>query len=255
MVRFTGKGATVLLMAVLSIGSIGSAATVSDEFARANTLYEQKEYEAAIETYTGIVRAKVESAALYYNLGNAYFKHGDLGHAVLYYLKAKRLDPSDEDILSNLRFARQFSRVQMEGVQLNPINSFMVSLVDPYRLDTLAWLSSAIFVMLIIFLILRLGLGIVGTGLRAAITGILVVLVVSVSLTTFKYRHDYLTQRGVIIAEEAPVFTGPSDQSDIELQGAPGVVFEILSETDDYYNVLFENKRRGWVDKQLVAEI
>ncbi len=255
MVRFTGTGATVLLIVAMSIGSIGSAATVSDEFARANSLYEQKEYETAIETYTGIVRAEMESASLYYNLGNAYFKHGDLGHAVLYYLKAKRLDPSDEDILSNLRFARQFSRVQMEGVQLNPINSFLVSLVDPYRLDTLAWLDSTFFVVLVMFLILRLGLGIIGSGLRAAIIATLTLLLVSVSLTTIKYRHEYLTRRGVIIAEEAPVFSGPSDQSDIELQGAPGVVFEILSETEDYYNVLFENKRRGWVDKQLVAEI
>jgi hypothetical protein len=59
----------------------------------------------------------------------------------------------------------------------------------------------------------------------------------------------------VIVAEEAPVTTGPSPQSDLELQGAPGLIVEIVGETPDYYNVLFENKRRGWLKKDLVAEI
>jgi uncharacterized protein YgiM (DUF1202 family) len=59
----------------------------------------------------------------------------------------------------------------------------------------------------------------------------------------------------VLIAEDCPVTTGPSEQSDVELEGAPGLVVEVLDESGDYYNVLFENKRRGWIRKELVAVI
>jgi len=247
--------AAFVLGLLLSGVQVNSAETYIDEFARANALYEQKDYTSAIQAYSRIVNEGWESASLYFNLGNAYFKEGDLGHAILYYLRARRLDPSDEDVIHNLEFARRFSWVQMEGVQLNPIKSFMVSLVDPYRIDMLAWATSACFVLLFLFLIVRYGLGINNSGVRVGMVLSLVLLVVSFSLATFKYRHDFLTRRGVIISEEVPVRTGPSERSDIELQGSPGLIVEILDETDDYLNVLFENKRRGWVKKDLVAEI
>ncbi len=143
----------------------------------------------------------------------------------------------------------------MEGVQLNPVNSFLISLVEPSRIDSLAWASSGCFVLFFLFLLIRFGLGISTPGVRVGIILALILLVVSTSLTTFKYRHEFLTRRGVIVSEEAPVKTGPSEQSDIELQGASGLIVEILTETGDYYNVLFENKRRGWIEKRLVAEI
>jgi len=227
----------------------------TEEFTAANKFYEEKDYPSAIRLYLGVLNRHGESAALYLNLGNAYFKAGDLGHAVLYYTRAKRLAPTDEDIAHNLEFARQFSRVRMEGVQLNPINAFLRSIVDPYQLDSMAWLTGALFIVFMLFLTIRFGLGVVSPVARIGATVALVFLFVLGGLTSFKYRTDFLTRWAVIIADECPVRTGASEQSDMELQGAPGLIVEIMSETSDYYNVLFENKRRGWVKKELVAEI
>lgn len=226
-----------------------------DEFNKANKFYEDKDYDSAIRTYESILDNRIESAALYYNLGNAYFKKGDLGHAILYYMKAKRLAPSDEAIRHNLDFARQFSRVRMEGVTLNPIDSFIGSIVDPYRLNTLAWISSLCFILLFVFLILRYGIGLWNSYTKVGAILSLVLLVAAAGLTTFKYRSEYLTERAVIIAEESPVYTGPSSQSDVELDGAPGLIIKIIDQSGDFYNVLFENMRRGWIKKDLVAVI
>ena len=247
----------VAIVASLSLAATAPvvAVPVSEQFAQANRFYEEKDFDRAIEAYESVVAQGVESAPLYFNLGNAYFKNGDLGHAILYYLRAKRLDPSDEDINHNLVFAKQFSRVRMEGVELNPINTLLLSLVDSYRLESLAWVSSGCFILLVLLLIVRLGLGIRTPAVRLGAVLMLIPLVVSVSLTTFKYRHEFLTRRAVIVADEAPVRTGPSEQSDIELQGAPGLIVEIQAETPEYYNVLFENKRRGWIKRQSVTEI
>jgi tetratricopeptide (TPR) repeat protein len=243
----------VLVFILVSVSSL--SASPQDNFTAANKAFENKQYPEAISKYSAIIAGGVESAPLYFNLGNAYFKNGDLGRAILYYLKAKRLDPANEDIKANLDFARRFTSIQMEGVQLNPINNFVASLVDPYRLTSLAWISSLFFVLFVSTLILRFGLRIDNGLIRIGAIAALVVLVAASSLTTFKYRNDYLTKQGVIVAEQCPVRTGPTDQSDIELQGAPGLVVDILAESSDYYNVQFENMRRGWVKKDLVAEV
>ncbi len=231
------------------------AADVNAEFEEGNKFYEQRDFPSAIRIYESIVHDGVESPTLYYNLGNAYFKSGDIGRAVLNYLRARRLDPSDPDIQHNLDFARRLTRVDMEGVQLNPISSFLESVVRPYRLNALAWVSSILFVLLVLALVARFGLGFRLTTLKIATWAVAVLLFASAGLTTFKYRTDYLTRRVVIVAEEAPVRNGPTENADVEFQGAPGLVAEIVRTSGDYYNVLFENKRQGWIKRDLVAEV
>lgn len=243
----------VLAAAALFGGSL--AAAPADLFARANDAYQSRLYDSALALYGKLEQQGVESASLYFNIGNTYFKNGDLGHAVLYYLRAKRLAPGDDDILSNLEFAHGFTRVQMEGVELNPISSFLESAVGPYRLNTLAWMTSFFFVLLMGLMIGRFGLGYRNSILKAGMVTTLVLATVAAGVTTFKYRNDYLTRRGVILAEDAAVRTGPSRELEIELQGSPGLVVEILDQSGEWYNVLFENKRRGWIRKELVAEV
>ena len=244
-----------VMVLILSATGVGRASDVKTAFEEGNAFYEQRDFESAIRVYESIVHGGAESATLYYNLGNAYFKSGDIGHAVLNYLRAQRLNPSDEDIVHNLEFARRLTRVDMEGVQLNPITSFIESVVDSYRLKLLAWLSSVLFVLFMLALVVRYGIGLRLTALRIGTMVLAVLLVGSAGLTTFKYRIDYLTSRVVIIAEEAPVRNGPTENADIEFQGAPGLVAEIVRRSGDYYNVLFENKRRGWIKRDLVAEV
>ncbi len=248
-----------IIIALLSVFvlliMISSATANVDKFDEANKYYETKDFDKAIETYNEILSKGMESAALYYNLGNAYFKKGDLGQAVLNYQRAKRLDPTNEDLIHNIEFTEQFTQVQMEGVQLNPITTFTESIVEPYKLNTLAWVSSMIFLVFCLLLILRFGLGIQNSSQRVSTTVIIILLVIVSGLTTFKYRNDYLTRRAVIIAEDSTVLNGPTANSDIEFQGAPGLIVEIINEAGDYYNVLFENKRRGWIQKELMAEI
>lgn len=245
----------VLKIALVVVASFQYGAAQTDEFAMANKFYEEKDYDNAIRMYKSILAQGWESGVLYYNLGNACFKAGDLGHAVLYYMRAKRLAPSDEDVTHNLKFAKQFSRVRMEGVKLNPIHTLFASMVAPYRLEHLAWLSSAFFILSLLLMMLRYGFGFNNTLLRLAGIAGIVLLIVSVGLTSFKYREDYLTERGVIIEEECPVYTGASERSEVDFQAAAGLVVEIMEEDGAFWNVLFENKRRGWIRKDLVAEI
>ena len=174
-----GKRLILVVMLLLISTSLFGADNPPDEFVAANKFYEEKDYASAIRLYESIINQGNESAEIYFNLGNAYFKSGDLGYAVLYYIRARRLSPADEDIRHNLEFARRFSKVQMEGVQLNPINTFFDSLVDSYRLDLLAWVSSAFFVLFVLILVVRYGIGMNSTLVRLGIVVSLIFLVLT----------------------------------------------------------------------------
>ena len=74
-------------------------------FYKGNTLYEQGSYADAISEYSKLLGQDIESGHLFYNMGNAYFKKGELGQAILHYEKAKRLIPRDSDLKLNYKFA------------------------------------------------------------------------------------------------------------------------------------------------------
>lgn len=68
--------------------------------------YAQGRYQQATEAYHQVVAAGVESGALHYNLGNAYYRLGEMGEAVQHYEKAKRFRPGDARIAHNLDMVR-----------------------------------------------------------------------------------------------------------------------------------------------------
>ncbi len=252
------KTRLILAIALLAFiaGSTSAAAQTADElFKQGNDLFKAKEYDSAVTIYSKVVSMGLASAPLYFNLGNAYFKAGDLGRAILYYERARKLNPDDPDIQGNLDFAKRFTSIQMEGVQLNPISSLFDQIVRPYRLNTLAWVTSGFFILLFLLLTARFGFNNRGALVRIGITVGLILLFVTALLTTVKYEKDYRTETAVVVGDDAVVRTGPSLLSDKELDASPGLVVEILDESGDFYNVLFENKRRGWIEKDLVAVI
>ena len=74
-------------------------------FDRANNLYRNNKFEDAAKDYKKLIEEGYESAELYYNLGNAYYRQGNIGYAILNYEKALKLEPNDEDIIHNIALA------------------------------------------------------------------------------------------------------------------------------------------------------
>ena len=77
----------------------------SARFFNAGSLYKQGDYEGATKQYEEIINNGLTSGYLYYNLGNNYFKKGDLGRAILNYERARTLIPRDSDLESNYHYA------------------------------------------------------------------------------------------------------------------------------------------------------
>ena len=86
--------------------SVVIASQPGDTMQKGNTYYREGDYNKAIEEYKKLVDEGYVGTSLFFNLGNANYRIGKIGYSILYYEKALKLSPSDEDVKHNLDFAR-----------------------------------------------------------------------------------------------------------------------------------------------------
>ncbi|NUN10602.1 MAG: tetratricopeptide repeat protein [Ignavibacteriaceae bacterium] len=96
----------VLFFSVSVSTHLFASGTLTSRIDSANKYYKKSDYVSAIRVYEEILHGGTVSAALHYNLGNAYYRTGKPGYAILNYERGLRLNPSDEDLLHNLEIAR-----------------------------------------------------------------------------------------------------------------------------------------------------
>ncbi len=240
---------------IILIASSAYGFNADSLFNSAGNYYQNQDYDEALKIYIEIEQKNYQSAPLYFNIGNCFFKKGKLGYAILYYLRAQKLNPGDADIETNLEFARLFMPTRLEGIKINPVMAFLDMIVDSYTLNLIAWVASVLFILLILYLSVLMFLQWRGLIIRIFVYIMIFLVLVSSGLASYKFRTDYLTEKGVIVADETRILSGPGEDNDVEFVGVYGLTFEIEKETDNYYLVLFENKRKGWVKRGDVEKI
>lgn len=117
--------ATGLLLFVFAV----AGAQHTELFEEGNELYNEGEYQLAIERYRSISDQGVHSPELYFNIGNAYYKLDKIAPSILYYEKALLLDPNDEDVKVNLEYARNMTIDDIEELPQSALSKLTRSVV------------------------------------------------------------------------------------------------------------------------------
>ena len=125
------------------IGSIDTYAEKSinhyDElFNEANEQFKNGKFQHAINTYKKIENAGFQSAALFYNKGNAHFKLNDIPGAILYYERARMIAPTDKDIAFNLKLANQRITDKTDALPTLFYESWWMAMKNTKSIETLA---------------------------------------------------------------------------------------------------------------------
>ena len=92
-----------LVLTLVTLCAFSSAEQLN--LAKANKAYSIGSYSVAADLYQKIADAGYVSPELFYNMGNTCFKMNDYARAILWYERARRLDPGNEDINFNLNVA------------------------------------------------------------------------------------------------------------------------------------------------------
>lgn len=118
-------------------------------FAQANAQYAEGNYAEAAATYQEIL-AEQPTAEVYYNLGNAYFKQGELGQAILAYERALRIDPSYKDAKYNLQFAQSRILDNIEDTQSFFLSNWLKAIRNALSMQTWMVVSIALFILTLV---------------------------------------------------------------------------------------------------------
>ena len=97
----------IILFLLFLVSFANASESIDSTFKKANDLYNKGDYEQAVQSFESIVNQGNESADLYFNIANCYYKLGKVAPSIYNYEKALLLNPDDEAIQTNLSFAQK----------------------------------------------------------------------------------------------------------------------------------------------------
>jgi tetratricopeptide (TPR) repeat protein len=233
------------LFAILGVFRINAAMTET-EFDAANKLYGQGKFAEAAAAYDKIIQTGIRSPALYFNLGDAYFRSSQIGRAVAAFRSAAIVTPRDPDVRANLQFARN----QVSGPTL--LRNRWEGWISHLSLNEWTWLSVVSFWLLFMVLIARqFRPQWRNNGLIFCVA--LAVLFFGAGLGLMTMMHQ--EKVAVVTAHEVAVHNGPFEESPSSFTANDGAEFEILDQKDDWFQVTDRRGRIGWLKRELVAAV
>jgi len=249
--------APLLLAAVLGGTLAAGAVQAQDphgEFYRGNQAYKDGNYDEAVRAYEGVIASGRASGALFFNLGNAHMKKGELGRAILNYERALRLLPNDPDVMANLAYAREQAKDEAEPAPL--WWRLLFPLAERARTATLAWAWTGLWALFWAVLALRFAWPqrrqVVG---RAAWAVGLVAVVVGASLAARLAEVDLQGAAVVVQKGEAPVRFEPSEAGTEHFKVGEGTHLEVTQEQGDWVQVRRRDGRRGWLHATVIGRV
>ncbi len=239
----SGPGATVP-------GPASLAGDPREHFATANRLYEGGRFAEAAATYGAMAAAGYVSPSLYFNLGNALLKAGQLGEAIVYYERARALAPRAEDIRVNLTYAR---RLTVDVLPEAGGSAFLGGLV---RLKDSISAAEALLAAAIAWWVTAAALALarVRPGLRRLAQVFLVVgllgLLGAGGLAGIKVHEAEAGRRAFIVIPEVAVRSGPGDTFTARFTLHEGTGIEVLREAGDWTEIQLTETMNGWVPRE-----
>ena len=244
-----------MLLSLLSVFWLLPLSTVfaqspEETFDQANQHYQQARFSQAIDLYESILDNGFVNGELYYNLGNAYYKTGDLGKAVLNYERALKLMPNDEDLKHNLQLANLVITDRIEPTPRLFLWDYWDSMKAAFSLDALTWIGYALFVLLVgsvcVIILARSyevrRLGLFGGSISTAL------LVLSIVLFVGKIGELNRTDAAVVTAKITTVKNSPDTKSSDAFVLHSGVKVTITDSVGDWMKIRLADGKVGWME-------
>ncbi len=247
----------VFLLIISLITALNIAASPVDSLKAANKAYAANEYEKAAEMYESILDSGYESAALYYNMGNAWFKNNNIPKAILNYERAKLLAPNNEDIQFNLELANQFVIDKIEPLPQPFFVNWGKQLINIFSSNQWAIISIAAFVFtLVLALVYLLSRRIV---LRKTAFGVSVLLLI-IAIVTFAFSARQKSRvsksdHAIIFNPTVTVKASPDEGGTDLFVIHEGLKVEIEQKLNNWVEIKLEDGNSGWVKNEVLEEI
>ena len=247
------RGTLVLLTLLFLFPTTIQAVTKQD----ADAEYSKGNYQQAIKDYEELLKAG-ESAEIYYNLGNAYYRTENITRAVLSYERALLLNPADDDIRFNLQMARSKTIDKITPESEMFFFTWYRSLVNLMTIDGWAHLAIASIILTLILALVYLFAGHLTLRKIGFYGGVLFLIIFLLSnLFAFQQKQMLMKRNGAIVTapsvtiKKTPV-ANSADQGVIH----EGTRVDIIDDTmRDWKEIHLADGREGWIPATQIEKI
>lgn len=242
----------------IMFAALSLAVSAQTDKIAADSAYVKGDYKAAIEIYESLAANNGESADVYYNLGNAYYKSENIAKAVLNYERALLLNPDDEDIRFNLELARGKTVDKVAPEYKFFLMEWLEGIINLLSISAWSVLAVVSFVVMLLTLLLFL----FGKSVSTKKTGFIIALF-SLFITIFAnlsalHRYHYLTERNdaVIMEPSVTAKSTPSNSGTELFVIHEGRKVKISDDSmREWTEIELEDGNKGWIPSSSLERI
>jgi len=239
------KWLSVMVLMIMFAGSLPANITLT----QAEEAYDKKHYKTAISLYEQLLKEGYTSYQLYFNLGNAYFKNGNLGYAIHAYEIARKLEPDDEDIKINLSMANAKTIDKIDTKE-----NFFITAVKSNILSTLstpAWAWLNIVSLLIAALSFFMFYILASASLKRLFFGISMVFAFTFLMSYFlggsAVKSKSENKFAIILQKEVKIMNEPNVSATTKFRLHEGTKVRVVENNGDWMLIKLENGNEGWL--------
>lgn len=238
-----------LIFVCVTAGAQGAREEAADLFARGKAAYSDAKYAEAIDAFQKTIDTGYPSGNVYFNLGNAFFRFGETGKAILNYERARLLIPRDQDLRFNLRFAK--ARVSSASYKENMFDVLAGKFAGYWSEAELVW--ACVFVLLMLAVLHVWGLFFnwprKATGLWLCVGAIGFLIFASGLLIKRSCRND------AIIITNAKVYFEPRDNATVYFSVGEGERVTFARREKDWVKIERKDGKMGWLKAGVLEKI
>jgi len=241
----------VLVAGFSTLSNAHGEAGWEEAFLKANQAYQEGRFQEAIDGYRRLLQTGMDDGPVYYNLGNAYFKAGQLGHAIWAYEQGRLLTPRDPDLRFNLSHARDQARDAIEDRRGSVETIFFW--LDAFGLNELLGAFAVLNLLFWSLLLFRL-------FNRSEWLYYLLLIAISIWFVSglsfgLKYYLIATDDRAVVLQKEVPALAGPDIADTVLFKLHEGTVLHHERTEDTWALIHVSDKNRGWVPANTIGRI
>ncbi len=208
--------------------------------------YKENRFAESAAAFSRVADEGIKNGKLFYNLGNAYLKNGDIGNALLWYERAIKLLPHDPDLKFNHEYAQSLTKDEKGDKELPLVRIlfFWKYLLSQTRIQWTAIIFNLIFWSLMAVRVIR-------RKNRFQTIGH-VILALGLIFTFTAVYNDYeanFIKEAVILPAKVSIRSGLTDDATELFVLHAGAKVRIDKEKDDYIRIAFSDGKIGWIKK------
>lgn len=247
----------MLLLVWLQLPGMLFAQNFNELLVKADHYFSESKYDSALICYQEVLAQGYHASEIYYNIGNSYYKQNNMPSAILYYEKALKLDPSNEDVLFNLKLANARIPDKIDPLPQLFFKRWYIGLYNMFSVDNgakIALILFAAFALFSLFYFLGKRLIIRKIGFYLALFFLLTSLA-GLFLTYQKSASEKQQNLAIVFTPSVTVKSSPNANGIDLFVIHEGTKVQVVDKVGAWCEIKIANGSVGWIELKTIELI